>query len=132
MATEMVYTQAQYDGCGRALTTTLIELSERTDEVGRLAEAVRGIRETDALLRAQVAGLTKERDTYATERDAALTLVRALALAIGAIDGALCSSSLGLEWYAVRVTAMDALLNSAAVVLEEQDASRAALGDGAK
>jgi hypothetical protein len=81
--TETVYTQAQMDGNVRALTRTLAELRERTDEVGRLAEAVRGMRETDALLRAQVDTLTAERDKarwVCTERadkiDAALALVR--------------------------------------------------------
>jgi hypothetical protein len=43
----------------------------------RLAEAVRGMRETDARLRAQVVQLEKLRDGYAEERAAALALVRA-------------------------------------------------------
>ena len=45
-------------------------------EIGRLSEAVRMMRGTDALLRAQVAGLEVLRDAYAKERGTALALVR--------------------------------------------------------
>ena len=81
--TETVYTQAQMDGNVRALTTTLAELRERTDEVGRLEASVRSMQGSDAILRAQVDMLEQLRDAahsavavIGEQRDAALALVR--------------------------------------------------------
>lgn len=76
MATETMYTQAQYDGASRALTQTLAELRDVTADRDRLAAGNQQLRYTDGLLRAQVATLEQLRDAYAEQRDAALALVR--------------------------------------------------------
>jgi hypothetical protein len=116
-------TDAQTEGTVRALTRTLGELRERTEDRDRAVEAARGMRGTEALLRGQVAALTAERDSArALVREAAPWMGGALEMAnpgdVARLTGWLDrAKALLADWH----DSLDAAVPGAGTMLRNQD-----------